>query len=74
MWDRLRILGAERQVAMIADLEAQSRTRTLTARESDLLAELVRREALREYWRSRRRAEQIERAHARLAQLGAKAA
>lgn len=61
------------QDAMIADLDAISRRRHLSAQESDLLAELVRRAKLREYWRARRRSEQMERAAARLARLTGRA-
>jgi hypothetical protein len=59
------------QQAELARLDAISRERLLSRAETDRLAELVRRERIRNYFRSRRLAEHLARAEARLADLRA---
>ncbi|MBY8826094.1 hypothetical protein [Sphingomonas colocasiae] len=57
------------QRAEIARLERINLTRSLSDQEVARLDDLLRRERLRNWWRARRRAEQLDRAAARLAQL-----
>lgn len=65
----VRALDVAGQEARIGELDRLSRLRGLTDRETDLLAELLRRASWRQYMRGRRRNEQLQRAEARVAQL-----
>lgn len=62
-------LSVSEQESMIARLDAVSRARALSVRESALLADLLERQGLRERVRKWRLAGQRQRAAARLAQL-----
>lgn len=62
--------GIAEQEELLARMERISRGRALSPRETDVLAELIRRAQLRNWWRQRRQVERRERLLTQLARLG----